>query len=155
MNKTWFIDIDGTLVKHLENKEIDEGTKEELLPYVLEFLEGIETRGDYIILTTARLEEHRQVTEKMLKEFGINYDQIIFGIGSQERIVVNDIKPIDAFDGGSRENPLPTAYAINVNRNEGFGKILDKDLWEKPESAKEKVFDLFDLKWFYNGAMGG
>ena len=154
MNKTWFIDIDGTLVKHLENKEIDEGTKEELLPYVLEFLEGIETRGDYIILTTARLEEHRQVTEKMLKEFGINYDQIIFGVGSQERIVVNDIKPVDAFDGGSRENPLPTAYAINVNRNEGFGKILDKDLWKKPESAKEKVFDLFDLEWFYSGAMG-
>ena len=24
MNKTWFIDIDGTLVRHLENKEIDE-----------------------------------------------------------------------------------------------------------------------------------
>ncbi len=154
MNKTWFIDIDGTLVRHLENKEIDEGTKEELLPYVLEFLEGIETRGDCIILTTARLEEHRQVTESMLEEFGINYNQIIFGIGSQERIVVNDIKPIDAFDGGSRENPLPTAYAINVNRNEGFGKILDKDLWQKPKSAKEKVFDLFDLKWFYNGAMG-
>ncbi|MEC9257509.1 MAG: hypothetical protein VX541_03370, partial [Candidatus Poribacteria bacterium] len=66
----------------------------------------------------------------------------------------NDIKPIDAFDGGSRENPLPTAYAINVNRNEGFGKILDKDLWQKPKSAKEKVFDLFDLKWLYSGAMG-
>jgi len=154
MNKTWFIDIDGTLVKHLENKEIDEGTKEELLPYVLEFLEGIEKRGDCIILTTARLEEHRQITEKMLKEFGINYNQIIFDIGSQERVLVNDIKPMDALDGGSRENPLPTAYAINVNRNQGFGKILDKDLWKKPESAKEKVFDLFDLKWFYKGVLG-
>ena len=154
MNKTWFIDIDGTLVRHLENKEIDEGSQEELLPYVLEFLEGIEKRGDCIILTTARLEEHRQVTEKMLREFGIRYDQIIFGIGSRERVVVNDIKPIDAFDGGSRENPLPTAYAINVNRNEGFGQILCKDLWKKPESAFEKVFDLFDLDWYYNGELG-
>ena len=154
MNKTWFIDIDGTLVRHLENKEIDEGTKEELLPYVLEFLEGIEKRGDCIILTTARLEEHRKITEKMLREFGIRYDQIIFGIGSRERVVVNDIKPIDAFDGGSRENPLPTAYAINVNRNEGFGQILCKDLWKKPESAFEKVFDLFDLDWYYNGELG-
>ena len=68
MNKTWFIDIDGTLVKHLENKEIDEGMHEELLPYAVEFLEGLEERGDCIILTTARLEEHRQVTEKMLEE---------------------------------------------------------------------------------------
>ena len=41
MNKTWFIDIDGPLVRHLENKEIDEGTKEELLPYVLEFMKGL------------------------------------------------------------------------------------------------------------------
>ena len=114
MNKTWFIDIDGTLVKHLENKEIDEGTEEELLPYTLEFLEGIEKRGDYIILTTARLEEHRQVTEKMLEEFGIKYDQIIFGIGSRERIVINDIKPMNAFDGGERDRPLPTAYAIKL-----------------------------------------
>ena len=69
MNKTWFIDIDGTLVRHLENKEIDEGTKEELLPYVLEFLEGSEKRGECVILTTARLEEHRKITEKMLREF--------------------------------------------------------------------------------------
>ncbi len=154
MNKTWFIDIDGTLVKHLENKEIDEGTKEELLPYVLEFLEGIEKRGDCIILTTARLEEHRQITEKMLRDFGIRYNQIIFDIGSQERIVVNDIKPMDALDGGYRHRPIPTAYAINMNRNEGFGKVLDKDLWKKPESAKEKVFDLLDLNWFYKGVMG-
>ena len=154
MNKTWFIDIDGTLVKHLENKEIDEGTEEELLPYTLEFLEGIEKRGDYIILTTARLEEHRQVTEKMLEEFGIKYDQIIFGIGSRERIVINDIKPMNAFDGGERDRPLPTAYAINMNRNEGFSRILDKNLWSKPMGAKEKVFDLFDLKWFYSGEKG-
>ena len=154
MNKTWFIDIDGTLVRHLENKEIDEGSQEELLPYVVEFMEGIEKRGDCVILTTARLEEHRQITETMLEEFGIRYDQIIFGIGSRERIVVNDIKPIDAFDGGSRKNPMPTAYAINVNRNEGFGKILCKDLWRKPESAKEKVFDLFDLDWYYGEGVG-
>ena len=154
MNKTWFIDIDGTLVRHLENEEIDEGREEELLPYTLEFLEGIKRRGDYIILTTARMERHREMTEKMLDDFGIEYNHIIFGIGSQERIVVNDIKPINAYDGGDREKPLPTAYAINMNRNEGFSRVLDKDLWNRPLNAKEKVFDLFDLKWFYSGEMG-
>ena len=51
-------------------------------------------------------------------------------------------------------NPLPTAYAINMERNEGFTRVLSKDLWERPLNAKEKVFDLFDLKWFYSGEMG-
>ena len=154
MAKLISFDIDGTLVRHLENEEIDEGREEELLPNALEFMEGIQKRGDYIILTTARMERHREMTEKMLDEFGIEYNHIIFGIGSQERIVVNDIKPINAYDGGDREKPLPTAYAINMNRNEGFSRVLDKDLWNRPLNAKEKVFDLFDLKWFYSGEMG-
>ena len=154
MNKTWFIDIDGTLVRHLENEEIDEGREEELLPNALEFMEGIQKRGDYIILTTARLERHRLITINMLEDFGIKYDHIIFGIGSKERIVINDTKPINAYDGGDRRNPLPTAYAINMERNEGFTRVLSKDLWERPLNAKEKVFDLFDLKWFYSGEMG-
>ena len=143
MAKLISFDIDGTLVRHLENEEIDEGREEELLPNALEFMEGIQKRGDYIILTTARMERHREMTEKMLDEFGIEYNHIIFGIGSQERIVVNDIKPINAYDGGDREKPLPTAYAINMNRNEGFSRVLDKDLWNRPLNAKEKVFDLF------------
>ena len=153
MNKTWFIDIDGTLVKHLENKEIDEGTKEELLPYVLEFLEGIEKRGDTVVLTTARPEELRTITERMLHEFGIEYNHIIFGLAHRERILVNDIKPVDELHH-RRDKPLPTAYAINLKRNEGFGDVLTQDLWEKPLGAKDKVFDLFDLNWYYGSPIG-
>ena len=33
-------------------------------------MEGIETRGDIVVLTTARPEEFRSLTEKMLKDFG-------------------------------------------------------------------------------------
>ena len=150
MNKTWFIDIDGTLVKHLDNKDIAEGGTEELLPYVVEFMEGIETRGDIVVLTTARPEEFRSLTEKMLEDFGIRYDHIIFGLASRERVLVNDIKPVDE----TRDAPMPTAYAINLYRNEGFGDVLGRDLWEKPMGAREKVFDLFDLAWFYSGAIG-
>ena len=142
MHKTWFIDIDGTLVRHLEDDDIDRGTKEELLPFTLEFLKGIQEQGDYIVITIARLERHREVTEQMLSEFGIVYDHIIFGLGSQERVLVNDIKPKGSYDGGSEENSLPTAYAINVNRNEGFDNVLNQELWQKPNSAKEKVVDL-------------
>ena len=81
MNKTWFVDIDGTLVRHIDNCVIAEGDSEELLPYAMEFLEGIKERGDCIVLTTARLEQDRVVTIRMLKEFGLVYDQIIFNIG--------------------------------------------------------------------------
>ena len=55
---------------------------------------------------------------------------------------------------GVRDKDIPTAYAINMTRDEGFEKILCKDLWTKPESAKEKVFDLFDLEWYYSEGLG-
>ena len=149
MNKTWVIDIDGTLVKHLDESEIEKGGREELVPYAIEFMEGIQKRGDTVVLTTARPEEFRCLTERMLEEFGIRYDHIIFGLASRERVLVNDIKPIDE----DREEPMPTAYAINLNRNEGFGDVLSQDLWKKPMGAREKVFDLFDLAWFYSGTI--
>jgi len=141
MNKTWFIDIDGTLVKHLENKEIEKGMHEELLPYVVEFLEGLAERGDCIILTTARLEEHRSVTIQILDYFNIPYHQIIFGVGSQERILINDIKPKGAIDSG-REHSLPTAYAINVKRNVGFADILCYDFNKPIQNQKDYVWEL-------------
>ena len=141
MNKTWFIDIDGTLVKHLENKEIDEGMHEELLPYAVEFLEGLEERGDCIILTTARLEEHRQVTIQTLTNFKIPYHQIIFGVGSQERILINDIKPKGSGNSG-RQHSLPTAYAINVERIVGFADILCYNFNKPIQNQKDYAWEL-------------
>ena len=154
MNKTWFIDIDGTLVKHLDNEDIAIGAKDEVLPYAKEFVEGIKKRGEIVVLATARPEEFRGLTLKMLKKFGIEFDHILFDMGHMERVVVNDVKPEGVYDGGVRDNDIPTAYAINMTRDEGFAKVLCKDLWEKPNSSKEKVFDLFDLEWFNSGVMG-
>ena len=141
MNKTWFIDIDGTLVKHLENKEIDEGMHAELLRYAVEFLEGLAERGDCIILTTARLEEHRQVTIQTLTDFNIPYHQIIFGVGSQERILINDIKPKGSGNSG-RQHSLPTAYAINVERNVGFADILCYNFNKPIQNQKDYAWEL-------------
>jgi ribonucleotide monophosphatase NagD (HAD superfamily) len=151
MNKTWFIDIDGTLVKHLDNKDIAIGAKDEVLPYAKEFVEGIKKRGDIVVLATARPEEFRGLTLRMLKRFGIEFDHILFDMGHMERVVVNDVKPEGIYDGGVRDQDIPTAYAVNMVRDEGFGKVFEKNLWKKPESAKERVFDLFDLRWFYSG----
>ena len=118
--KTWFIDIDGTILEHRENKEIFEGSKEVLLPGSKEFIDERYSNGDVIILTTARPHETHSITVKVLKEFGIRYDEILFDLGHRERIVVNDIKPVNSEDGGDRYEPMVTAYALNVKRNEGL-----------------------------------
>ena len=119
--KTWFVDIDGTIVEHRSNKEIGEGTHEKLLPGSKEFLEEVRGKGDQIILTTARLTIHREYTEKMLNDFGIPYDEIIYNLSPYERIVVNDIKPI----GENRNYEMYTAFAINVKRNRGLEGIRE------------------------------
>jgi len=137
MAKTFFIDIDGTLVRHLYNDEISAGANEQLLPKVAEFMQEVYNQGHYIILTTARMLEHREQTEEMLENFGIRYHDIIFDIGSEERILINDIKPVDAYDGGNRYQSRPTAYAINVQRNKGFEDILTYDFTDKVDNLKQ------------------
>ena len=116
--KTWFVDIDGTIVEHRSNKEISEATHEKLLPGSKEFLQEARQRGDQIILTTARLTIHSEHTERMLNDFSIPYDEIIYNLSPYERIVVNDIKPI----GENRNYEMYTAFAINVKRNRGLNE---------------------------------
>lgn len=142
MAKTFFIDIDGTLVKHLSNEEISSGVEEQLLPDVAQFMQAIYKKGHYIILTTARHLEDRETTETMLEGFGIPYHDIIFDIGSEERILINDIKPIDAYDGGDRLYSRPTAYAINVQRNKGFKNILVYDFLDAVKNLKQCLWHL-------------
>ena len=136
-NKTWFLDIDGTMLKHRNNIQIGNsqdagaaGTEhdgEELLPHVNEFLDTI-PETDQIVLTTARKVEHREITEKALERFDIlkRVESIVYDINSGPRILVNDIKP-----AGSEDNPedeeVKTAYAINVNRNEGLRHLINDD----------------------------
>ena len=67
-SKTWFFDIDGTLVKHQTNPDIEDGVEETLLPYTQQFVNKLYHDGHFIILTTARSESQRPQTEEMLKE---------------------------------------------------------------------------------------
>ena len=134
MTRTWFIDIDGTILKHRSNAELDEtvflgyaGTdkdNEELLPGVKEFFGTI--HHEYVILTTARHKEHSVVTEPALERFGIQYDLILYDIGSRERVLINDIKPLDSHDNPTGE-VMQTAYAINVDRNGGLDHLINRD----------------------------
>lgn len=108
--KTYLLDIDGTLIYHKDNlsdmirgdMNLLDGTVEKLLQWRM--------GGHYIILTTARPEGVRAATERQLHEAGIFYDQLIMGLPTGSRVLVNDMKP----DG------TLTAQAINLNRNEGI-----------------------------------
>jgi hypothetical protein len=55
----------------------------------------------------------RKVTQKQLTEVGIFYDQLIMGISSGGRYLINDDKP----DG------TKTSFSINLPRNNGLGDI--------------------------------
>lgn len=105
LGHTWFIDLDGTILKH--NGYVN--PPEELLPGVKDLWATIPSQ-DTIILTTGRNSTYRESTLKFLDSAGIRYDHVIFDLPLGERIVVNDTKP-----GG-----LKTAIAWNLERNQGF-----------------------------------
>lgn len=125
-SKTWFVDLDGTVLKHKSNDEIDEILEkensheyEEFLPGALEFWKN-RPAGDKIIITTARLKCHTEHTLKVLDSHGFPYDDYIFEIGSGVRVVVNDIKPIGS--AGNTE-PVYTAHCVNLDRDSDYTKL--------------------------------
>ena len=111
--KTLFIDIDGTLFKHkgtFSNIAMSEST---LLPDAREKMNEWCSKEYKIILTTARRESLREKTEQDLSRLGIPYDNLIMGISKGQRIIINDKRPTGE----------ETAFAINVERDEGLGEV--------------------------------
>lgn len=113
LNKTWILDLDGTIVKH--NGYKDDG-KDSLLPGAKEYIDSLPLE-DKVVILTSRTEEYRQSTLKFLSDNHIRYDEILFNMPYGERIVVNDRKP----------SGLDMAYAFN----------LDRDSFELPEVKRE------------------
>lgn len=104
LGHTWIFDLDGTLVKHNGYKLNGHDT---LLPGVKDFFARI-PENDYILILTSRSEEYKELSESYLKEQGIRYDKIIYGLPYGERLLVNDDKP----------SGLKMAYAIDLVRDE-------------------------------------
>lgn len=107
LNHTWFIDLDGTILKHngyLLDKE------DTILKGVKTFFKKI-PKKDKIILTTSRNKKYLKKTINYLKKQKIRYNQIITDLPYGERVLINDIKP---------RNKLKTAIAINVKRDKGL-----------------------------------
>ncbi len=104
--KTWLFDIDGTLLVH--NGHLHGADR--ALPGTRAFFDAHVGADDVVILLTAREETHRAVTERTLREAGIRFDVIHFGLPKGERICVNDAKP----------KGLRTAIAVNLDRDAGL-----------------------------------
>tara|TARA_A100001011_G_C13905957_1_gene673035 strand:- start:270 stop:647 length:378 start_codon:yes stop_codon:yes gene_type:complete len=111
LNKTWFIDIDGTIIKHnshLKGQNV-------LLDSVKDFWNSISEK-DKIILVTNRNKKYKKETTQFLKKNNLRFDNIIFEVGSGQRILINDTKP----------SGLQTAFSFNIKRDYGFKKLLKK-----------------------------
>lgn len=112
MRQTVLLDIDGTLVYHQKNLH-NMMDKFDVIPGTIEkFLEW-RSKDYYIILTTARPEGIRSCLEKQLHSAGLFYDQLIMGLPTGCRTVINDRKP----------SGLNTAKAICLDRDLGIKDI--------------------------------
>lgn len=110
--KTFFLDIDGTLIYQdpVNPLDLDE-TNTEDLPGTEKVREWYDL-GHVIILTTARPEEYRSLTESQLKQLDIPFDQLVMGIGRNTRILINN---------ESTHFPYQRrAVAYEVGKNEGI-----------------------------------
>lgn len=105
LNHTWFIDLDGTILKH-NGYLTDEET---LLPGVKELWDKIPIE-DTIIITTSRKSSESRATENFLALNEIRFNHIIYDLPTGERVLINDIKP----------QGLNTSIAWNVERNKGY-----------------------------------
>ncbi len=111
---TFFVDIDGTIVKYRKFSELSTST---LTPIqdVIDFINKSYDEGCHIVITTARPESFQLMTKQELEKLGVKYHQMIMGIGRGTRVVLNDKDP-DAPD-------IPRALGINFVRDQGFKDV--------------------------------
>lgn len=110
-NKTYFVDIDGTIIKYRAFSDL-KTIKPVPVQDVIDFLNKEKTiNGAYIVITSARPKVLEAHTKKELKQVGIKYDALLLGVGRGARIVVNDIPQ------GSTEKK---ALGLNLIRNKGL-----------------------------------
>jgi len=115
--KTIFCDLDGTIFKHC-HKYSDLKTEPVLLDGVLDKFNKWDSLGHRILIVTARKESSRQITEGWLHYFGIPFDQLVMGISSGPRILINDRL--------SKDDP-ERAKSVNITTDSGFNTVK----WEE------------------------
>ena len=113
-NPTFFVDIDGTIVKYRKFSELSTSI---LTPIqdVIDYLNKQYESGAIIIVTIARPNSYEIFTKQELEKIGLKYHQIVMDCGRGTRVIFNDKDP---------ENPeLNRAVGINFLRDGGFDSI--------------------------------
>ena len=77
--KNFLIDIDGTICEDIPNEEPERMLTAELYDDALEICNKWYEDGHIITFFTSRTEEHREYTERWLKNHGFKYHAILFG----------------------------------------------------------------------------
>jgi hydroxymethylpyrimidine pyrophosphatase-like HAD family hydrolase len=90
--KTYFIDLDGTLLFKNEFLTRQDWANKDIMTCkgAVAWVNSLEKAGHKIILVTARKESHRKVTEELLLTLGFCWDLLIMGCTNGERVIVND-----------------------------------------------------------------
>lgn len=112
--KTIFCDIDGTILKHSHKFSDLLSTDPQVLDGVLNKFNEWDSKGYKVILTTARKESARAMTEKHLSDLGLSWDVLLMGMTSGTRVLINDKLMLEDSD---------RAIAVNVITDLGFNTI--------------------------------
>ena len=107
---TYFVDIDGTIFIY-RKFETYETSEAQVIKSSKQFLQRVNDEGHMIVLTTARPEYLRELTETELAKNGIPYHRLIMQIERGPRYLINDMDP---------KKPGERAIAINVTRDGGI-----------------------------------
>lgn len=112
--KTIFCDIDGTIIKHAHRFSHVSKYPAFDLPGVINKFNEWDSQGHKVILTTARKESARYITEKQLSDLGMAWDLLVMGVTSGTRVIIND--KLQSSDDDR-------ALAINLITDSGFENI--------------------------------
>ena len=106
---TLFIDIDGTLIENSSSHFPPYiGNTDGIEPNISIIRHLYETGKFQIILTTARKDKYRKITEEQMKREKIPYDNLIMDLFHSKRIIINDY---------GKSNPYKSCDSINLKRD--------------------------------------
>ena len=99
--KNYLIDIDGTICNDIPNEEPERMLTAHMYPEALKTLNKWYAEGHIITFFTSRLEEHREVTKKWLKDHGFKYHGLLMDKprGGNYHWIDNHIVRATRYDG--------------------------------------------------------
>ena len=113
-NPTFFVDIDGTLVKYRKFAELENSVLEPIQD-VIDTINNYYEQGAHIVITSARPDSYELFTKQELETIGVKYHQLILGLGRGTRVVINDNDP---------QNPeISRSLGVNLNRDMGWEEL--------------------------------